>query len=232
MAKQIKQRRKQDGLYEYFRICSNCGAGKWMTYRPKQDALCAECAKTEFIKRHTKKEDEKVKYWYVCPTCPSVRVLSEKRKSNYCITCSRKHSKTIKPYYFFDFEILKVRTLRVKPKPLPKVKKKKIVTKKKEITKKKTTKAKVDAKVTKPKKKYARSEKIDPITLKKILEINRLHKKEEQEKQAKKVVQRKSDAEMIADFLKHKEPSVKINNEEFPLVYGGEMAMNPMLEWI
>ena len=205
------QRRKPNGKYEYFRVCVKCGDEKWMSFRPKKNAICSECAEKEMIKRCMKKEDEKVKYWYFCPSCSSVRVLSDKRKSNYCITCSRKHSKTVKPYYFFDFDTLKVRTLTVNPKPLPKVKKKKI------------------AKPKKPRKSRTRS--VSPEAIKKQIEVNRLHK-EEVKKQEKKVVQRKSDAEMIAEFLKHKEPSVKASDDDFPTVFDDKMAMSAMTNWM
>jgi len=210
------ERRRINKRYEYLRTCSDCGDKSWISYKPKDGVLCQKCSGKKLGKNmsqnNIKKEEDKIKNWYFCPSCSSVRGGHGKRKTSYCGKCSRIESKTVKPYYFFDFDTLQVRTLVVNPKPIPK-----------KVIKKKVAKPK------KPRKSRTRS--VSPEAIKKQIEVNRLHK-EEVKKQEKKVVQRKSDAEMIADFLKHKEPSVKASDEGFPTVFDDKMAMSAMTNWM
>jgi len=211
MAEKVEYKRKPNRQYQYLRVCDKCGDKSWVTYRPNKNAVCYECSKKAMVERWTKKEGEKVKYWYFCPNCLSVRKIGEKRKSALCGTCNKKKTKKGIQKYFFDFELMKVRTLFVKPVALPKKRKKRVQQKKK--------------------KKYGGY--IDPIVLEKTREKNRLHKEAEENKEVtKKIVQRKTDEQMIAEFLQNNEPSVKADNRPInKILTQGEMYINPRLEF-
>lgn len=55
--------------------------------------MCVSCrarlVAVNMHKANTKKETDKVKYWYFCPSCPSIRALGAKRKTPYCGDCNR-----------------------------------------------------------------------------------------------------------------------------------------------
>lgn len=77
----------------YTRICISCGDVKQVQYRPNKNSMCSHCSGKHrcenAVKANTKKEEDKVRYWYFCPTCPSIRVTNTRRKSPYCTDCSR-----------------------------------------------------------------------------------------------------------------------------------------------
>ena len=198
-------KRKQNGKYEYLCACQNCGDENYISYIPSKSRLCRTCSKT-------KKAENKIKYSYFCPSCSSVRVFRQKRKTPYCQTCSKRRLRTL-PKYFFDFEIMKCRTLYVNPKPLPKPKKvvKKAKPKKKSLSK--------------------NADYIDPIALAKVREVNRKHREEVKKSKKAKIVHKKTDAELIAEFLKKNEPSVKLNNEPICDLYLNEVQISSSHMW-
>ena len=198
-------RREPNGKLKYLRVCPNCGDEKYVWDIPHENCLCKKCLQE-------KRKENRVKYFYFCPSCSSVRVLNKKRKTPHCQSCNVRKTKITKKY-FFDFEIMKCRTLYVNPKPLPKPKKvvKKAKPKKKSLSK--------------------NADYIDPIALAKVREVNRKHREEVKKSKKAKIVHKKTDAELIAEFLKKNEPSVKLNNEPICDLYLNEVQISSSHMW-
>jgi len=90
-------------------ICNKCHKTRSISYRPKKINLCRSCSNIEsqkIIKNKNKTKKNKV---YICPTCPSIRI-GYKRKTPYCITCSRKIIKNKIKYYF---DLNEMKTIKV-----------------------------------------------------------------------------------------------------------------------
>lgn len=72
----------------YTATCSECKETRTLKSRPKgKSDLCFGCSVKEVHKKNMKKTEDLKRYWYFCPTCPSVRGVVSKRKSPYCREC-------------------------------------------------------------------------------------------------------------------------------------------------
>jgi len=92
-----KKGRPRQAAKLYTRTCIDCGDIKTSVFKRDAKALrCLKCSiKHNGIERKgsTRKHyKDLVRYWYFCPTCPSIREVTIKRKTNYCSKCSNKRS--------------------------------------------------------------------------------------------------------------------------------------------
>ena len=98
---------------KYTRICK-CGDVATVGYKPKGTEMCRQCRgkiqAKDMCGKNVKREEDKKRYTHICAMCPSVRVTVDKRKSNLCLDCSRKHARRKKPYIHFDFKEMKIKT--------------------------------------------------------------------------------------------------------------------------
>lgn len=84
--------------YDY--TCVDCKQPKRVTYKPKPKQLCHSCSAklmaTKMQDKNTKPKGTHKRYWYFCPSCPSVRESVAKKKTPYCGDCSRKGKKSVR----------------------------------------------------------------------------------------------------------------------------------------
>lgn len=81
----------------YTLTCDGCKKTRVLLSRPKgKSGLCSKCAIKEVHKVNTKEVGDLVRYYYFCPTCPSVRAVVSKRKSPFCIDCIKKKNLDVK----------------------------------------------------------------------------------------------------------------------------------------
>jgi hypothetical protein len=97
----------------YTRVCPDCGDVATITYKPKPGTKCRVCssrdtANSTILTRWKPGRKKKV-YYYFCPSCSNIRVLSAKRKTPYCGDCNRIASKQPKIYIYFDLKDMKMR---------------------------------------------------------------------------------------------------------------------------
>jgi len=174
-------------MTKHIRICKDCGDKKRVDRSGVKSSRCMSCLikfrkETNFYSR--KKSTPKVRYWYFCPECSSVRAVQIKRASSYCRNCSRYYSKNPKRYYSFDFKIMGFKIRIDTNNKMPKIEK-----------------------TYKPRKRTHSKEAIA-----KARDENRAYR-EEMEAKAKreaKASQKLTDDEMIKNFLKKNEVG---NNE-------------------
>ena len=100
---------------KYQRVCE-CGDVAYVGYKPKGTEMCRSCRGKEqainMCGKNVKKPEDRIRYTHICMMCPSVRVTLDKRKSNLCIDCSRKHSRKKKPKIYFDFKDMKIKATK------------------------------------------------------------------------------------------------------------------------
>lgn len=199
----------------YERVCSKCGDTSTVTYKPKPGVLCRSCSKSvghsnAWVSR------PKVRYWYFCHSCNSIRVTGQRRKSNYCTECSRVASKR-KVKITFDLDtmqyILPVRYFKV-CKTCEEVVQ---VFKKSDSgfinacndCKKAAKLNKSIPKLNKPNKPKTRG--VDKKIVERERAKNKLHREfiAEQESKVEDIpVQKKSDEEMMKEWLKNNKPTI------------------------
>jgi len=96
---------------KYKRVCK-CGDVAMVGYKPKGDEMCKLCRgrlqAAAMTGKNTKREADKIRYTHFCQLCPSIRVTVDKRKSNLCLDCSRKHARRKKVKIVFDFNSMKM----------------------------------------------------------------------------------------------------------------------------
>jgi len=96
---------------KYTRVC-NCGDVATVGYKPKGTEMCRQCRgeiqAIEMCGNNVKKDEDKIRYTHFCMMCPSIRVTVDKRKSNLCMDCSRKHARKKKKTITFDFATMKI----------------------------------------------------------------------------------------------------------------------------
>jgi len=231
----------------YDRICE-CGDVARVCYKPKGHEKCRVCAsrETAYASIHSRWSEgrEKVRYYYFCPTCPSVRVLIDKRKSSYCGVCSRKFSKQEPDKITYCLKEMKLK--------IPKPRKRYFAicpdcppeTATREVSQSANSKygihnrcrpCAVKAKPksynkTKPqvRKELKKPKVASPQAIKKAQEINREHRVAVQNiSRVILVTQTKTEAQMIAEFLKTKSPSVVIDSKEpMPHILCGGLGTN------
>ncbi|MEA1892663.1 MAG: hypothetical protein U9N33_08135 [Campylobacterota bacterium] len=112
--------------YLYLRECATCEDSQWVRFKPKNGAVCKTCRgkqqKVGMRGKNRKKEEDKIRYYYFCPTCSNIRVIDSKRKSNFCITCTQKKLTTFdynfttderceRKKYYFDLATLKTKII-------------------------------------------------------------------------------------------------------------------------
>jgi len=83
--------------YEYLRVCS-CGDEKWVRYKPKADTLCSECSSKQLgfaMSQNNRKEGkDKVVYTRTCEDCEDIRtdLKAKPAEPQLCSTCSKKRT--------------------------------------------------------------------------------------------------------------------------------------------
>ena len=105
--------------YTYKVYCSSCKEYRTLAYNPRvKSKKCKKCSSRELQEKLTlskiKKEEDKVKYFYFCPSCSSVRIKRAKNGSLFCIKCNKKHSYKNKDKFVFCFKEIKM--IKVSPR--------------------------------------------------------------------------------------------------------------------
>ncbi len=229
-------------ISQYERVCA-CGDVKWVNYKPKDGTLCYTCSGREqavnMAGKNVKKEEDKIRYYYFCPTCPTINLNVDKRRTNWCGKCSRLYAKKPKDKRYFDMETMKMkipmRYFRICPhcpeddntKQVPReilggikpcVKHKYVdnpeALKAKEEKRVATRKANSDA--GKHKKVYKKTrakiqKKVSNLAIQKQIELNREHRERVDENELIPE-QKMTDKEMMDKFLKKNKPSVVIDD--------------------
>ena len=74
----------------YPQTCVDCPK-EWFTKTDCKSTRCLPCNQKVLManwhKKNRKTDAQLTRYWYFCPTCPSVRAVVSKRKSSYCKDC-------------------------------------------------------------------------------------------------------------------------------------------------
>ena len=210
---------------KYKRICK-CGDVAIVGYKPKGTEMCRPCRGAlqakEMCGKNVKKDEDKKRYTHVCAMCPSVRVTVDKRKSNLCLDCSRKHGRRKKPYIYFDFEEMKIKVPKryfaycdvcdaTREVCQSQFSQYGFNTNCRKHAKRKKTNKKSDMQIVKEARKRPKSKEISEASIKKIRKINREHRKAVDnitKKQKKIIPQKKTDKQMKAEFLKKKQITV------------------------
>jgi hypothetical protein len=175
----------------YTRVCNTCGREDKVTYSNVLGRDCMSCAKKKAMVSIVAKRNANriyIKYWYICPHCPNVRITRTKRKTNRCASCSRNKAKTYIQYFIkFDFNTMSyIKVLNHLPRPkVNRVKKSKAIKKLDKPIRKKSIKVSKEA--------------IERERLR-----NRKHKLAIAEQKNKPKKPKKTDEEMIAEFLAKK----------------------------
>ncbi len=236
---------------DYKRTCVDCGDVKVVGNARDAEAIrCKTCSAKEVARKRigTVSKVPKIRYWYFCATCDNIREKTTKEGGAFCGTCNRKQprKKNRLPIYF-DMEkmvTVKLRHIRICPHCPEDDNTKEVQTAKlagikccrkhayvdnpealaeKELKRQATRKANAHKHkkvyVKKPKKKELSKEAIETIK-----ERNREHKASEEERESKVVVQKRTDEDMMAEFLAKNKPSVEIKDEPMPhIAYGNDI---------
>lgn len=182
----------------YKRVCADCGDIKEVGNKPKKGRLCLSCSakkKEPIVKFRT--YAKRKTFIYFCANCSDVRYTDSgsKRKTCYCADCSRKLAKKKKYKIFYD--LINMRYVNTKPP----AKEKRVYKAKPKV--KKVSKPKVKKSVSKE-------------AIEKIREINRQYRESRLETEDKIVeypfTPPDVERDMINDFLKANEPSVKFSD--------------------
>jgi len=116
-----KKRITRDGrrITLYNRVCT-CGDSTWVTYKPKEGAICRVCRgknqAEEMRGKNTKGKEDLVRYDNFCPDCFRSWVTIAKRQTPYCGDCNRiRIGKANKKTKFFKDGTPKPRHFRICP---------------------------------------------------------------------------------------------------------------------
>ena len=199
--------------WRYVRTCS-CGETVVTTYKPKEDTPCKKCSDKQLGKKMSEgnRKEIHVVYTYFCPTCPSVRAFRVRRKTPYCADCSRKkfarirtdkESRVKTPSRTFiricpeceegNNTIYVASALNAGVKPCRIHKKVPVGTDRKQVSSYKSRKPKANS--------------VSNEAIEKQRELSRKHRAFADGK-PKEVVQRRTDEEMMKEFMKNSKPSV------------------------
>lgn len=106
------------------RVCIDCGDVKeCLTLRDASALRCSDCSRIEVGKQRigTTTKTPKKLYWYFCANCPKIQVKKTKQGGRFCITCNRKQPRRknrLKEIYF-DMKtmmyIVPIRHIRICP---------------------------------------------------------------------------------------------------------------------
>ena len=79
----------------YTVVCTRCCMPRTLKHKPRvYPKLCVPCNLKDradhLHKCNIKSDSEKIRYWYFCPSCPSIRESIDKRKTPFCSKCVHK----------------------------------------------------------------------------------------------------------------------------------------------
>lgn len=213
----------------YTRICVTCGKENKVGYKPKGNEECRSCASKSTVKMlvESRKNMKRIRYWYFCPKCNDIRQTQSKRKTNLCTDCNRKFCKIRKlENIYFDFKEMKMVTDKLPiPKPKPRFLRvcKQCGDERLVFSKQSAAKSLCrSCSVGRPRNRKSKVPKtyVSPEAIAKMREENRKHKEALIKHAKPKIIQTKTEEEMIAEFLAQNEPSVKAREDEpYPVMY-------------
>ncbi len=197
------------------RICAICKDSKQITKQPRPGTLCPSCRSK---KKRRKPIVYKI-YWHFCPTCPSVRGLKTARRTQYCADCSRIESakkrvgkkrksperKDMQVFYRIcpdcpaDDNTSVVSAARYSGIRPCKVHRKRVVPKKYNVKPRSTV--------------LNRTTNVSPEAIEKERQKNREHKEALKQERVKPKAQKKTDEQMLEEFLKTNQPSSTFSDE-------------------
>ncbi len=212
-------------MHEYKRICA-CGDEKWVTYIPKPGAECRKCSSSRLGKimaqKNKKPESERIRYKRKCIKCGKTDTLianpAKHRKTSLCGHCSSsergkanrknpvKETKPLKRY--FQYCDVCEDTREVSQSSFAQYGFK---TNCRKHAKRKKTNKKSNMQIIKEAGSKPKSKEISQASIKKIQKINRDHRKAVEnitEKKSKMVKQKKTNDQMMTEFLKENSVTV------------------------